>query len=60
MINNNNKKIEDSYTDSNFIKGTRYRIDYDGTGSEYTLSTMTKAGTPKSYKYPPNGATVFS
>ena len=60
VINNNNKKIEDSYTDSNFIKGTRYRIDYDGTGSEYTLSTMTKAGTPKSYKYPPNGATVFS
>ena len=53
-------KLRDSSSENKYIEdvggtGTHNRIDYDGSGAEYTKATCEAAGT--TYNYWPNGAT---
>ena len=50
----NSSYIEDTYATTN-SPATYRRIDYDGSGAEYTAGTCAAAGT--NYSYPPNGTT---
>lgn len=55
LIDKNNKRIEDTKNASGTItKGTRYRIDYNGAGEEYT-----KALGGASYQYDTFAPTIF-